>query len=230
MFSLLAICGDGGNLEVDYSVTHEELMVHVLSACRVSLCLCAFELVSSILGIYDYRPVDDYFPFAETQILASSVRIAAIKSPTSKASSVTTICIMDTCDMYQGYLVILGDAKGYIGVLYDYSEQPSYTSLWELAWRRGCTITPPKDRRVYRLQLSFAVPFELSLGCRRTRGSRDVGFICFGSTVADNDRHVRKHQNHVYAEVIWNEGAGTSAMDTCNGYTGSRGNQIYCSI
>lgn len=183
---------DGGHLIIDYSVTHEELMVNVLRACKASLCLCAFKLVSSILDITNYGSVGNDFSFAEMKIPASRVRTAALQSHTPEAKSITTILLMDICDAHQGSLVISTEADGYTGVLYDESEQQFYRRLWKPSWRLGCTIIPSQDKIIYTLQLSFAVLLELSSVCsRRTRDLRDEDFICcvqvrtFGTTAAD---------------------------------------------
>jgi hypothetical protein len=51
IFSLLALCGDGSSLGVDYDVKLPALAQHVLRACRASYCLCSVATVGNVLGI-----------------------------------------------------------------------------------------------------------------------------------------------------------------------------------
>jgi len=50
--SLLALCGEGSDLRVDYSASRQELAMQVLYSCKKSFCLCTFALVvRHVLGL-----------------------------------------------------------------------------------------------------------------------------------------------------------------------------------
>lgn len=51
VFSLLALCGEGRNLHVNYNYTRVQLAIQVLYSCRQSFCLCSFALVIDILDV-----------------------------------------------------------------------------------------------------------------------------------------------------------------------------------
>ncbi|KNG49902.1 HET-domain-containing protein [Stemphylium lycopersici] len=51
VFSLLAICSEGADLQVDYEIPHEMLAVRVLESCRTSFCLCSIYTMITCLSI-----------------------------------------------------------------------------------------------------------------------------------------------------------------------------------
>jgi len=51
VFSLLALCGEGADVEVDYTIPEGELVWNVLRRLRHSLCLCSICIVGDVLGI-----------------------------------------------------------------------------------------------------------------------------------------------------------------------------------
>ena len=51
VFSLLALCRDGQNVEVDYGATDLELAFNILHACRQSFCLCSISVIGDALRI-----------------------------------------------------------------------------------------------------------------------------------------------------------------------------------
>lgn len=51
VFSLLALCGDGSSLKVDYDTTLPTLAQSVLRTCKQSFCLCSVGIVGNALGL-----------------------------------------------------------------------------------------------------------------------------------------------------------------------------------
>ncbi|KAF1842170.1 uncharacterized protein K460DRAFT_292175, partial [Cucurbitaria berberidis CBS 394.84] len=51
VFSLLALCGEGSNLQVDYKISSEELAYNILTICRQSICFCTVRVVCRALRI-----------------------------------------------------------------------------------------------------------------------------------------------------------------------------------
>ena len=49
VFSLLALCGEGSDLRVDYDISYHELAMNILQACRKSFCLCSIRIVDHVL-------------------------------------------------------------------------------------------------------------------------------------------------------------------------------------
>jgi hypothetical protein len=51
IYSLLSLCAEGRNIQVDYSTPHLQLYHQVLSSCRASFCLCAIHIAGDALQI-----------------------------------------------------------------------------------------------------------------------------------------------------------------------------------
>lgn len=51
IFSLLAICGDGADLRVDYSIPREELALNALRSLTTSFCLCSTQIIGDALRV-----------------------------------------------------------------------------------------------------------------------------------------------------------------------------------
>jgi hypothetical protein len=56
VFSLLGLCGEGSDLEVDYDISHDELAKRVLQACGKSFCLCAVGILDRALHLAEPGP------------------------------------------------------------------------------------------------------------------------------------------------------------------------------
>jgi hypothetical protein len=54
IYSLLALCGDGSDLQVDYNSSEIELAKVILSCCKQSFCLCSIETIAYTLSIKEY--------------------------------------------------------------------------------------------------------------------------------------------------------------------------------
>jgi hypothetical protein len=51
IFSLLALCDEGSDLDVDYDISHDALAKRVLQACSNSFCLCAVGVLGRVLNL-----------------------------------------------------------------------------------------------------------------------------------------------------------------------------------
>lgn len=51
VFSLLALCGEGSDLEVDYKISYDDLAKRVLQACSRCFCLCAVYMLNRVLPL-----------------------------------------------------------------------------------------------------------------------------------------------------------------------------------
>ena len=58
VYSLLALCGEGKDLQVDYKATDLTVAKHILRCCKKSFCLCATNLVAFILQLKSPDPSD----------------------------------------------------------------------------------------------------------------------------------------------------------------------------
>lgn len=56
VFSLLGLCGEGSDLEVDYDISHDELAKRILQACSNSFCLCAVGILDKVLHLAEPGP------------------------------------------------------------------------------------------------------------------------------------------------------------------------------
>jgi hypothetical protein len=51
VFSLLALCKEGSNIEVDYETTQEKLTAQILRCCPRTFCLCSFQILADAFRI-----------------------------------------------------------------------------------------------------------------------------------------------------------------------------------
>ena len=51
VFSLLGVCGEGSDIEVDYEIPYDDLAKRVLKACSNSFCLCGVYIVDKVLDL-----------------------------------------------------------------------------------------------------------------------------------------------------------------------------------
>jgi len=58
VYSLLALCGDGKDLQVDYKATDLTVAKHIVRCCERSFCLCAINTVAFILQLKSPDPSD----------------------------------------------------------------------------------------------------------------------------------------------------------------------------
>jgi hypothetical protein len=58
IYSLLALCGEGFNLQVDYNSSEVKLAEKTLACCKQSFCLCSIKVVGYALDIEEHRSWD----------------------------------------------------------------------------------------------------------------------------------------------------------------------------
>jgi hypothetical protein len=56
IYSLLALCGEGSDLHVDYNDSEMALAKRTLACCKQSFCLCSIKVVAYALDIGEHRP------------------------------------------------------------------------------------------------------------------------------------------------------------------------------
>lgn len=53
--SLLALCGDGSDLRVDYDIPSAQLVCYIVNCCNQSVCACCIPMISRVLGLSPQR-------------------------------------------------------------------------------------------------------------------------------------------------------------------------------
>jgi hypothetical protein len=97
VFSLLALCGEGAELQVDYAATLEDLGKAIHRACSASFCLCAVYMVTSAvlarhLGSYRDSYTRDLRPFAQLTLSRYMKRYALGVEPMEVDMRARRIC------------------------------------------------------------------------------------------------------------------------------------------
>jgi hypothetical protein len=118
VFSLLGLCREGSDLEVDYYITDGELALKILQACERSFCICAIHVVAATFSAIPPGPpasftIGRFFP------LDTFVEIALGKHTSN--SSVSFDCFDDNLTWSQSEMVSL-----------------------HLKWETQADISPPK--------------------------------------------------------------------------------------
>lgn len=77
IYSLLALCGDGSGLQVEYNSSEMELSKAILACCKQSFCLCSIETVAYTLDIKEH----DFWDFHGHTLNVASEPFAYIILP-----------------------------------------------------------------------------------------------------------------------------------------------------
>jgi hypothetical protein len=113
IYSLLALCKEGRNLQVDYGVSEEVLLRQVLSLRPSSMCFCSTSVLSHTLSPWDLAPCKDRLdavPFIETQMRASILNSVICPSCSNWVPSFWTrkkgwvFCLSTVCPDTHGHL------------------------------------------------------------------------------------------------------------------------------
>lgn len=96
IFSLLALCGDGSDLEVDYNKSLPELARDILKACKRSLCFCSVTVIGKALDLPHTE--QSFFDDEETETPFARIRLPSI-CPGPDAEFIYGVpCDMPGCD------------------------------------------------------------------------------------------------------------------------------------
>jgi hypothetical protein len=79
IYSLLALCGDGSGLKVNYAHSRHDIVMHVVYNCKRSCCLCSFIAIADALNLDQFGRLDhvwnqarfDSLPFLECTVSIS---------------------------------------------------------------------------------------------------------------------------------------------------------------
>ena len=173
VFSLLALCGEGSGLEVNYNLSRHELVDRVLRVCPRSLCLCTIRTVANAL-------LDEHHAVSMTDDLdTSALQFLALTNPQygisdnlpprnflaqlyvpalenlSRAQSVASILLREICSCYRfdremPRLKILPFLTGF-SVYYCTRTQKNVTTYYEGS---DCLVEPASDRGGYVVSMS----------------------------------------------------------------------------
>jgi hypothetical protein len=80
IYSLLALCSQGNRIQVNYEVSDEEVMRHILDVYSDSLCLCSAAIIADVLwrtlwprGRVRIQPVEEATPYIEFPVKTSDL-------------------------------------------------------------------------------------------------------------------------------------------------------------
>jgi hypothetical protein len=113
IYSLLALCKEGSNLKVDYSIPEEDLMRQALSLRPSSMCFCSASVLSQALSPWNFTSCNDHVdsaPFIETHMCASALNSAVCPSCSNWVPFSWTrkkgivFCLSTVCPDTQGHL------------------------------------------------------------------------------------------------------------------------------
>jgi hypothetical protein len=96
--SLLALCDDGSDLQVDYDTSHDTLACHVLKSCRKSFCLCAIHTVARVLHLHyeGSGPLDD--PRSLRPSPLAQITVPSLKDISLERTCSARACQKRDCD------------------------------------------------------------------------------------------------------------------------------------
>jgi hypothetical protein len=201
IYSLLALCGEGSDLEVDYDISYHDLAKQVLKACRNSFCLCAIRLLDRVLHLAEPDPAGIDKQSFGTLSLSTARRYASGKMGLTSSNKeigngdpmALHINLQSLCPLYFGnvYVTILpgtcyrtkDTANGSI-MYHNECDIQLGKPIYELGKTRdmvpqsthGCSVSYSRDAQTWEIAFPFAILLEIarsfsSVLCTRGNGA-----------------------------------------------------------
>ena len=107
VYSLLALCDDGSDVQVDYNTSVERLARHTLECCGHSFCLCSMRIVHDVLHLgqqLSHGPLED----------GSSEPFAYMTLPYYQGSLPSSKCAMRPCIIFECDGTTLSHTSGFV--------------------------------------------------------------------------------------------------------------------
>jgi hypothetical protein len=98
IYSLLALCDDGSDLQVDYDMSDEKLARYVLRCCKRSFCLCAIRTVTQVLQLHSTRSIDPNTSKSPRGTLFARMNLPVIRRIISQRTCSAQTCQRRDCD------------------------------------------------------------------------------------------------------------------------------------
>lgn len=179
VFSLLALCGDGAGLQVDYGYTRQQLALSVLYNCRKSFCLCSFLVVTSALQLHedrDWTPTEDSRRgFNKIPVIECTLPVSTLEKGGTESRTIT-MDLNTLCARFEGSITLRVTQRTNIisSITYStprmrqglparfYSAENRGSVARELGWKEtrvadvGITARPSKDDLNYTLEFTLA--------------------------------------------------------------------------
>ena len=155
VFSLLALCGDGRDVGVNYTIPRAELAYRVLNTCRESFCLCSTHIVCNALGSLYFSPRDEIYDLHPlecfAQITLPATKRTSSRTPNDSPASFT-LDLSRVCGAAPGKLEIRFHASQQ-GFSCEYIDSLGFRS--EVWIGSDCSVDTPKHGRSCTLNLTF---------------------------------------------------------------------------
>ena len=159
IFSLLALCGEGSDIKVDYSWSTQDVLKHVLFRCPRSLCWCSVKTLCHVLQVYDnsgFSRADKERPFAQF-----TVSISYEEGEPNPSPAYINVGLDLLCDRGRFMFLQITPRLDSRSV----ETRTRYIPPWRPERRYGsCTVKIADDRRSITIQLSLLALLEIARG------------------------------------------------------------------
>ena len=148
IFSLLALCGEGSDIQVDYSWSSKELTRHILSCCPKSFCWCSVKTLCDVLNRSDpLLTQSDELPFAQF-IVTKDRQLEGL--PKRMDIALDSVCKECSGTKFLRILTTLDHTSTNDGTR-ELNLQQVKAHRW-----RPCTIQPTEDGTAVRVRLTLS--------------------------------------------------------------------------
>jgi hypothetical protein len=167
IFSLLALCSDCPNLNVDYDIPPQDLALSILTSCESSVCFCSADFLDHILKA-ERSGDGEQLPCANTPLPGTMDHVTPFAPHPDRKEFWIPISLEQFCSQSSGYITlhITSASSTFFDSAIDgitYRWYPPRTSLPSA--RRpvhGCTIQISSDRNACTLMFSLAMFLEMT--------------------------------------------------------------------
>ncbi|RYO44787.1 hypothetical protein AA0113_g10741 [Alternaria arborescens] len=183
IFSLLGLCGEGSDLEVDYGISRHDLAKRVLQACSSSFCLCAVRLLEGVLNLAEANTAVIEKQLFATHSLSLPLDFVEYQDPMAARIDMDILCLSfpgeiivkisrGICyrvhDIDDGFILYYNECNIVI------DSQILHYKSQDIAW--GDSVSYDRDAETWDITFSFAALVELArLGEMKPLCTRGTG-------------------------------------------------------
>lgn len=113
IFSLLGLCSEGSDLDVDYDISYDTLAMRVLQVCDNSFCLCAVRLLDRVLHLAEPETAVVEKQLFATLSMSTSDRGINCIDPTEVRLHISAFCPLFSNDMWDEVCVTISRGTCY---------------------------------------------------------------------------------------------------------------------
>jgi hypothetical protein len=209
IFSLIALCSDCPNLNVDYDIPPQDLALSILSSCESSVCFCSADFLDHVLKA-ERLGDGEQLPCANTPLPGTMDLVTPFAPHSGRKEFWIPVSLERFCSQASGYIIIhISSASStFFDSAVDemtyrwYPPQTSSPSARRLV--HGCTIQISSGRNACTLMFSLAMFLEITKIGKRKGRHGCCSRVTSPQTGGNNAAAISVHQKQIRMEICMN--------------------------